>query len=123
MIRSMELAEQLVRQRAVQPASMVQFTSAARVLGQAAREQGLVGPGFRSPPRMVGADRTLRRRGDGCTVAVRVRGRLWVAVLADMVEGVVTSNALSGPSADRARDALWEAVVGELAQSPTADVA
>jgi hypothetical protein len=99
---------------------MVRFTSAARLLGHAARELGLVGPGFRSPPRLVGADRTLRRRRDGCTVAVRVRGRLWIAVLADMVEGVVVANRLRGPSADRAREALWAAVAAELDGGDTA---
>jgi hypothetical protein len=119
----MEPAEQLARERAVQPASMVDFTSAARLLGQAARAHELVGPGFRSPPRMIGADRTLRRRSDGCTVAVRVRGRLWVAVLADMVEGVVAANRLRGPRADRAREALWDAVAAELTCAPEADVA
>jgi hypothetical protein len=98
----------------VQAASMVRFTAAARLLGHAARQLGLFGPGLRSPPRLVGADRTLRRRRDGCTVAVRVRGRMWVAVLADMVEGVVVANRLRGPTADRAREALWAAVAAEL---------
>ncbi len=98
----------------MEPASVVRFTAAARLLGQAARGRGLVSPGFRSPPRLVGADRTLRRRRDSATIAVRVRGRLWVPVLADMIEGVVVANRLSGPPADRLRDALWEAVAPVL---------
>ena len=37
--------------------------------------------------RLVGVDRTLRRRGGGAVVSVRLRGRPWPAVLADMIEG------------------------------------
>ncbi len=92
-------------------ATSFRFASAARTLGQAARVRGLVVPGFRSPPRLTGAERTLRRRGDGgVTVAVRMRGRPWVAVLADMVEGVVVANGLAGADATRARTALWAAL-------------
>jgi len=92
-------------------ATSFRFASAARTLGQAARARGLAVPGFRSPPRLTGAERTLRRRGDGgVTVAVRLRGRPWVAVLADMVEGVVVANGLAGADATRARTALWSAL-------------
>jgi hypothetical protein len=112
----------------MEPASMVRFTAAARLLGQAARERGLVSPGFRSPPRLLGADRTLRRRRARSTIAVRVLGRLWVPVLADMIEGVVVANQLSGPPADRLREALWDSVAAELAADragavPQTDVA
>ena len=65
-------------------------------------------PGFRSPPRAEGVDRTLRRRGDGAVmVAVRLRGRPWSAVISDMVEGVVVANRLAGSEADAVRRALW----------------
>ena len=47
---------------------------------------------------------------DGAIVAVRLRGRPWPAVLADMVEGVVTTNQLVAPHADRLRAELWEVV-------------
>lgn len=87
------------------------FALAVRRLAAAARRQGLVVPGFRTPPRLPGADRTLRHRGSGPpTVAVRLTGRPWSAVLADLVEGVVATNGLHGPEADRARRALWLAV-------------
>ena len=93
------------------PASTLRFAAAARVLAVEARARGLVVPGFRSPPRLTGADRTLRRRAGGApTVAVRVRGRAWAPVLSDMVEGVVATNGLQGVEADRVRGALWEAV-------------
>jgi hypothetical protein len=93
-------------------ARALRFSSAVRTLGQAARARGLVVPGFRSPPRLSGAERTLRRRGDGgVTIAVVLRGRPFVAVVGDMIEGIVVANQLDGTAATRARTALWEAVV------------
>jgi hypothetical protein len=91
-------------------ASTVAFAQAARTLTRAARGIGLAAPSFRCPPRLVGADRTIRRRPSGAVVSVRVRGRPRVAVLADMVEGVVAANRLVTPQADRVRTELWEAV-------------
>jgi hypothetical protein len=93
------------------PTPTLHFAAAARVLGDVARGEGWVVPGFRSPPRRVGSDRTLRRAGDQvAVVAVRLRGRPWLAVLGDMVEGVVVANRLSGSDADRCRTALWSAL-------------
>jgi hypothetical protein len=91
-------------------ASTVAFSHAARALTRAARRHGVSAPGFRCPPQMVGADRTVRRRPDGAVVAVRVRGRPLVAVLADMVDGVIAANGLTSPRSDRLRAELWEAV-------------
>lgn len=91
-------------------ASTVQFASAARTLALEARRRGLVGPSFRSPPRLVGVDRSLRRHTNGGVVAVRVRHRPWVAVAADMIEGVIAVNRLVPPAADRLRAELWEAL-------------
>lgn len=88
-------------------ASTVDFASAARTLTREARRRGMVGPSFRCPPRLVGVDRSIRRRGDGAIVSVRLRGRPWVAVLADMIEGVVAANRLVAPEADRLRADLW----------------
>lgn len=87
--------------------STADFASAARTLTSEARRHGLVGPSFRCPPRLVGVDRTIRRRPDGATVSVRVRGRPWPAVLADMIEGVVVTNQLTPPRSDRLRTELW----------------
>jgi hypothetical protein len=83
------------------------FAGAARALTRSARRMGLVGPSFRCPPRLVGVDRTIRRRPDGAIIAVRLRGRPWAAVLADMIEGVIVTNALQPPAADRVRADLW----------------
>lgn len=92
----------------------VRFAHVVRRLAASARGQGLRVPAFRSPPRLPGAVRTVRRRRDGAPViAVAVKGRPWAAVQADLVEGVVVANALSGREAERARAALWAAVGGE----------
>jgi hypothetical protein len=87
-----------------------QFAHAARTLSREARRRGLVAPSFRCPPRLRGADRTLRRRPGGGVVAVRVRERPWPAVLADMIEGVIAVNGLAPPAATRVRTELWEVV-------------
>lgn len=93
--------------------SSLQFAATVRTLGAAARARGLTVPGFRSPPRVPGAERTLRRRPDGgTTVAVVVKGRPYQAVVADLIEGIVVANGLDGTEATRVRTHLWEAVVG-----------
>ena len=92
-----------------EPATAVDFAGAARTLTRAARAMGMTGPSFRCPPRLVGVDRSIRRRPDGAIVAVRLRGRPWAAVLADMIEGVVVTNRLRPPVADRVRADLWAA--------------
>ena len=89
-------------------ASTVEFATAARNLAREARRRGLVGPSFRCPPRLVGVDRTIRRHEEGAIVSVRLRGRPWAAVLADMIEGVVAANRLQPPHADRLRSDLWD---------------
>ena len=90
---------------------VLRFAEAVRALGLEARRNRLTMPGFRSPPRLHGVDRSVRRRADGgATIAVVVRGRPWPAVLADMVEGVIVANGLTGARADRVRAQLWRAV-------------
>lgn len=89
--------------------STADFADAARTLTREARRHGLVGPSYRCPPRLVGVDRTIRRRPDGAIVSVRVRGRPWPAVLADMIEGIVVANGLTPPQSDRLRTELWAA--------------
>ncbi len=96
----------------------VRFATAARDLTRAARLRGLDVPAFKSPPRLSGYTRTIRRREAGNTVAIVLRGRPWPAVLADMIEGIVVANDLSGVRADQIRSALWLAV-----DAPVADAA
>jgi hypothetical protein len=107
----------------VMTASTVEFASAARSLTREARRRGLVGPSFRCPPRLVGVDRSIRRHADGVVVSVRLRGRPWVAVLADMIEGVVVANRLQPPHADRLRADLWELCGVEPVARPARDIA
>ena len=87
-----------------------EFAMAARVLASRAHRSGLVSPGFRSPPRVIGIDRSLRRINNGVVVSVRLLGRPFVAVLGDMVEGVIVANRLVGRQAEIARTLLWASV-------------
>ena len=97
------------------------FAEAARQLGMVVRGQGLVMPSFRSPPREVGRRRTVARHGDGSvTVSVMVRNRVWEAVLADMIEGVVVANQMDGIDAEILRDQLWETLEDECVQREAA---
>lgn len=88
----------------------IEFAQAARTLTNEAQRRGLVGPSYRCPPRIVGVDRSLRRHAGGATVAVKLRGRPWPAVLADMIEGVVVANAVPPTQAFRLRAELWAAL-------------
>ena len=97
--------------------STVEFAHAARALTRAAGRRSLVAPSFRCPPRLVGVDRSIRRRGgaDGAdpVVSIRVKGRPREAVLADMIEGVVVANGLGPPDADRVRNELWQVMAAQ----------
>ena len=90
-----------------------QFTAAARVLAQSAAGLDLVVPGFRSPPRIVGVNRTVRRAqgGIGGVVAVRISDRPFTAVIGDMIEGIIRINDLTVPEADRVRTLLWRTML------------
>jgi hypothetical protein len=100
------------------PATTVQFAAAARALAAAARRFGLAAPTFRTPPRLVGLDRTVRRHARGGVVSVRLRDRPWPAVVADMIEGVVSVNGLDARRANRVRADLWDAVADQVAVDP-----
>ena len=93
--------------------SSLDFGSAARSLGRAARLRGLVVPVFASPPSRADLDRSIRRRNGSPVVSVRLKARPRGAVLADMIEGIVVANYLAGARADLARSALWLAVAAD----------
>jgi hypothetical protein len=99
------------------PADPVRFATAARRLSDEARRRGLVVPGFRSPPRLPGALRSIRRRPDGAfVVAVRVHGRSLEAVVTDMVDGVLAANRAADGQVGNTpehRRALLAAALGE----------
>ncbi len=87
------------------------FAALVRVVAAEARRLGLEVPGFRSPPRLVGVDRSLRRRpGSSPSVAVRLGARSDAAVAADLIEGVIVANRLAPPAADHARRRLLAAL-------------
>jgi hypothetical protein len=93
------------------------FSAAVRAVAGEARHMGLVVPGFRSPPRIPGADRTIRRSTGEPIVAVRVRGRPFADVVADIVEGVLVANAIPRRSDRRVRRQLLAAVERSLMQA------
>ena len=99
-------------------ATTVQFAAAARALAAAARRFGLAAPSFRTPPRLVGLDRTVRRHPLGGVVSVRLRGRPWAAVVADMIDGVVAVNRLDVRRANRARADLWHTIAADVGEQP-----
>ncbi|MDP1820383.1 MAG: hypothetical protein Q8K58_10920 [Acidimicrobiales bacterium] len=90
--------------------SSLRFARAVQALAGTTRALGFTVPGFRSPPRLVGVQRSIRRWPGGATVSVVVRDRPWAAVQADLVEGIVAANGLTGSTAADARAALWLAV-------------
>ncbi len=94
-------------------ANAIRFAAVARDLAAEARARGMTVPGFRSPPRLPGACRSLGRHADGgVVVSVAVRGRPVADVAADMVEGVLAANGLRGSEADALRPVLLVSALG-----------
>ncbi len=106
----------------------LRFADASRVLTGAALRLGLAVPTFRSPPRMAGTSRTIRRLDpavvgtslggvaavesggrNAAVVAVSLRGRAFAEVLTDMIEGVIVTNRLAAVDAQRIRAELFRA--------------
>ena len=97
------------------------FAGTARRLAAAARARGLQAPGFRTPPRHPGWNRTIRRYPDGTAlVAVRVKGRLWDDVVDDLIDGVLTLNELHGALAAEVRLGLWNDLTLGLGRATSA---
>src|SRR5262245_45918943 len=90
----------------METAPAIRFAHAARVLGAAARAGGLAVPAFRSPPRVAGTARTIRRYPGGAVIAVQIRGRGFDEIVSDMIEGVIAANRLDGDAAQRVRSML-----------------
>ena len=88
----------------------LRFAESARRLGAAAREAGLTVPAFRCPPRVAGAARTIRRYPGATVISVRLRGRPFDQVVADMVEGVLVANRVEPAGAGALRAILLDAV-------------
>jgi hypothetical protein len=97
----------------VEPVPTLRFAQVARRLGGAAHAAGLKVPAFRCPPRVEGVARTVRRYPGGAVVSVRMKGRDFHQVAADMVEGVLVVNRVEGEAAERLRATLNDVVAGD----------
>lgn len=96
----------------------VRFAQIARQLNQVAKEYNLQTPAFRSPPRVPGVRRSIKRRRDGsATVSVSLRGRPAVAVVADMIDGVLAANEPGSTRSADLADQLWTAATPFLAEA------
>ena len=95
----------------------MRFSGAVRAVGLEARRLGLVVPAFRAPPRIPGADRTLRRSRGEPIVAVRLRGRPFADIVADIVVGVLVANAVPRRGDMSIRRALLDAVERSLVRA------
>lgn len=96
----------------------VRFAQIARQLNQVAKAAGMNTPAFRSPPKTRGLQRSIKRRPDGsATVSVSLRGRPAVAVVADMIDGVMAANEPGSTRSAVVRDRLWSAATPFLAMA------
>lgn len=95
-------------------ATALNFSETVRTVVGLSRRGRLLTPVFRSPPVLVGADRTIRWRGDRPpVVAIAREGRPLAAVQSDVIEAVVVANSLDTRRADRFRRAAWSALESE----------
>ena len=82
-------------------------------VGRGPRASGLVVPAFRSPPRVRGASRTLKRYPGGAVVSVKLRERTYADVVDDMIDGVLVANRVGPESRPRLRQA-FQLALGEV---------
>lgn len=95
----------------MQSSPSLRFAETARVLSVELAAARLTVPVFRTPPRLPGRDRTVRRRrGGSVVVAVRLAERPFAAVQSDLVEGACVANGLAGHEAEQLRRRLWESL-------------
>lgn len=92
------------------PSDTISFSALVRIVAAEARQMGLVVPGFRSPPALPGAHRTIRRRDGTPMIAVCLKGRPFADVVADVVEGVLVANAVGQGPDLRIRHRLLAAI-------------
>lgn len=90
------------------PVSVLDFDEIGRALTKAARALDLTAPAWRTLPSNDDRERAIRRTAAGDTVLVRLTGRPRSVVIADMVEGIIASNHLTGEPAARARRILTD---------------
>ena len=100
-------------------APSMRFAVTARVVVEACRLEGIEVPAFRTPPKTQGIDRAIRRSELGVIVSVRIIGRPFLAVVADLVEGAVICNQFVGSQASSLRNVLWTRIVENLQDAET----
>jgi hypothetical protein len=106
-----------------QELTSIRFAAVARRLSEVARGSGIGVPGFRSPPRLAGVRRSIRHEADGsATIAVTLRGRPALAVVGDLIDGLIVASGLDGAEAALVRDELWSAVAVMLDEASEAGV-
>lgn len=88
----------------------LRFSETVRILSGVARQHGLQPPAVRSPPADPTCDRSIRRRDTGVTLAVRLSDRPFPAVCADLVDGYLTVNGVTGHAAEEVRRDMWAAL-------------
>ena len=101
----------------IESAPSVRFAIVAKVLTQVSARCGIEVPGFKSPPRSVDLDRTVRHQSSGSVVSVRIKDRPFEAVIGDMIEGVILCNDLPIATAGKLRNLMWSAVMQSEHQS------
>ena len=95
----------------IESAPSVRFSIVAKVITQVSARCGIEVPGFKSPPRSVDLDRTVRHQSSGSVVSVRIKDRPFEAVIGDMIEGVILCNELPIAAAGKLRNLMWSAVM------------
>ena len=90
------------------PITSTEFARAARNLMAECTRLGMKAPSFRSPPRLLAEERSIRWSHGRAIVSVRLTGRHADAVFADMVDGCLASN--DRRDDDDTRTALWAVV-------------
>lgn len=89
----------------------LRFSETVRILADRARRAGLDMPAVRSPPEHPDADRTIRRRDDGgITVCVRLKDRPFAAVIADLIDAILTTNDVAPGDQQPIRRDMWKAL-------------
>lgn len=105
-------------ERELHRASSIFFGEVVNALSSQARRHGLSVPVFRSPPRIIGVTRTIYNSGEDKTVvAIATRQRANVAVVSDVIEGILESNSLDLIERMRSRELLWEASLPYIFQT------
>lgn len=93
----------------------IQFSITIRTLGRIAHQLGYQTPQFRCPPPSAKYQRSVRRNNDVLSISIVIRGRPWLAVLADIVEGFVLANAKLVQDSE-IRNILWDCIASNNLQ-------